>query len=725
MFLRYLLLFLFFSPIAFAQISSFYNPPRPLSGSNKINAIDWKEYFAKLEKTDPAKFAEYQQIQQRMDDFNSKNTMRQTFISINVTNNDFYTVEATLVKTGDNTQIWVEDSYWESGKVNQAVVDELFSALETDTDSDIYDGGIVDINERVFGQPPDRDGDGITDFLILDVIDGFDPDTSPGFVAGFFWTADQTGGANNRDILYLDAEPGIYFEDNRRTETVLATAAHEYQHLIHYNYDTNEDTWFNESMSELAAFLCGYPIDGAYFFLNNSNRSLTAWSGEGSLQDYAKVSLFGIYFFRHLGEEIVRSAMQSPAQSIDAINNALQSQGGAFQNFDELYENWAVANVTNTSSINTSSEKYFYDIPGGSHYRVNDIEFVSEYDIAIDRALAPYSSRYFRILAKDTLLLNASNNNLEYRLIMSSELLFSDLRVANGQLEIAGINEDQLVYLVVSNLTTTNQSTKIQLASPWSFAFKTYQYDDNELDFSLGTVNAIGNHFSMDGEINIPIEAGVFISFPSSIGGRLALYDASAGVPGTLEGEIPFTGFDAIGAWLNVPVTDIGGSAAFFAAVELDEATVFAYDENSRDNGRSYFFDGANWQRLRDAGRTGNWMLNLKARGPAYESSGTIDPDGDAGAEITGVFPNPSIGGQLNITLAATSGGIVEFKIYDITGRKVATQSYPVNGEGTFDYYNVLSAYHLPSGAYVVTGEFKPVSGGTKYLNGQVWVNLK
>ena len=41
-------------------------------------------------------------------------------------------------------------------------------------------------------------------------------------------------------------------------ETVLA---HEFQHMVHWNNDRNEETWVNEGMSELAQEVAGYLPD--------------------------------------------------------------------------------------------------------------------------------------------------------------------------------------------------------------------------------------------------------------------------------------------------------------------------------------------------------------------------------------------------------------------------------------------------------------------------------
>ena len=59
-------------------------------------------------------------------------------------------------------------------------------------------------------------------------------------------------------------------------ETVLA---HEFQHMIHWHNDRNEETWVNEGLSEFAQEVAGYEPDTIFaeVFAQNPDTQLNTW----------------------------------------------------------------------------------------------------------------------------------------------------------------------------------------------------------------------------------------------------------------------------------------------------------------------------------------------------------------------------------------------------------------------------------------------------------------
>ncbi|CUS78583.1 Peptidase M30, partial [Candidatus Kryptonium thompsonii] len=145
---------------------------------------------------------------------------RRNFFVLNLTTNQFDNVVAELRAVGNLTQVWVDTTELNNGHVTQTEVDAILTALETQTPSASRDPnkGIVALNHQYFGLPPNKDGDGKTDFLITDIKDGWQPGGS--YVAGFFFSWDQTNnqGSNQRDILYIDSYPGIYYNGTRNPQ---------------------------------------------------------------------------------------------------------------------------------------------------------------------------------------------------------------------------------------------------------------------------------------------------------------------------------------------------------------------------------------------------------------------------------------------------------------------------------------------------------------------------
>ena len=61
----------------------------------------------------------------------------------------------------------------------------------------------------------------------------------------------------------------------------LAVLAHEFQHMIHWHLDRNEETWMNEGFSEVATLLNDYDVGGFDFaYARNPDQTLTYWPSE-------------------------------------------------------------------------------------------------------------------------------------------------------------------------------------------------------------------------------------------------------------------------------------------------------------------------------------------------------------------------------------------------------------------------------------------------------------
>ncbi len=219
--------------------------------------------------------------------------------------------------------VWVETS--QLGVVPEDDIAALDNALLTSTPEGSFnpDQGIIANDNEVFGAPPNFDGDGITDVLIYDVDEG--PDAEDGtFVLGFFSPTDinpnaPAGQGNQADILYLDTDP-LITDPGRfgRDQTfVQLTAAHEYQHLIHANYDLLESSFVNEAQSEWAEYMNGY--QGRFItYLNDPaehNRSFFNFDDGGGLIDRQRGSLFHNYLAEQKGVLMTGSITRDPGRN--------------------------------------------------------------------------------------------------------------------------------------------------------------------------------------------------------------------------------------------------------------------------------------------------------------------------------------------------------------------------------------------------------------------------
>ncbi len=290
------------------------------------------------------------------------------FFVLNLQTNQFDEVVAQLLASGNLTQVWVDTTELNNQHVTQTEVDAIFNALENETPAESRDPnkGIVAIDQQYFGDPPNKDGDGKSDFLLVDIQDGWEPGKS--YVAGFFTSWDQTDntGSNQRDMLYIDTYPGIYNNGNRNPYAPLSVLAHEYQHLIHYNYDQHEETVINEGLSEVAEVLCGYPLRSPSRYLNNPDVPLFDWDNYSGdvLADYSRAALFTLYYDEQLGDDFLKELVaakigNSPLRGISAFNQVMTNRGVGYD-FNELFKNFALANYLNDRDLDPH---YGYQYP--------------------------------------------------------------------------------------------------------------------------------------------------------------------------------------------------------------------------------------------------------------------------------------------------------------------------------------------------------------------------
>ena len=79
--------------------------------------------------------------------------------------------------------------------------------------------------------------------------------------------------SNGHEMFFLNADRA-----DLRDDFTYGVLAHEFQHMIHWYRDRNENTWLNEGFADLAMFLNGYSIGRAdYYYVSDPDIQLTDW----------------------------------------------------------------------------------------------------------------------------------------------------------------------------------------------------------------------------------------------------------------------------------------------------------------------------------------------------------------------------------------------------------------------------------------------------------------
>ncbi|NOZ05005.1 MAG: hypothetical protein GXP41_01455 [Chloroflexi bacterium] len=260
-----------------------------------------------------------------------------------------YSLTATLQRIGTHCYVYVENG--------QAVSSTVLDNIVAEFDNNIYGS-----DTSIFGGEPNPgiDGDTHITILLLNIRDPYYYGNGNVYVAGYFTAADEYSKtwvphSNEREMFYMDTSPAT-----PGSNSFFGTLAHEFQHMIHWNHDPNEDTWVNEGLSDLAIFRAGYghPYSHVSQFLHASDTNLTTWSG--TLADYGAAYLWSLYFWEKFGgDSTIHQLVSETANGSTGIDNVLTSLGYT-DRFADIFPRWTVANYLDDTTIGSAPYDYGY-----------------------------------------------------------------------------------------------------------------------------------------------------------------------------------------------------------------------------------------------------------------------------------------------------------------------------------------------------------------------------
>ncbi|MDG6226049.1 MAG: chitobiase/beta-hexosaminidase C-terminal domain-containing protein [Candidatus Thermoplasmatota archaeon] len=226
----------------------------------------------------------------------------------------------TLVHTGTYCRVFVAQG--------ESVPQSEIEALANTFDERIYPNATSWFHPD---DPPSR-----IDIRIYDMGDG------EGGVGGFFIRSFPT-----RNDLFVDSsDVGIADE----------VLAHEFQHLLHYDLDPNEEVWLDEGLADLSIRISLGPDKPALqshvlalelYPVND----LLDW-GEGtppdyyeSIADYGAAYTFIAYLTEHYGGKgLIADLVKDPLNSIASVDNVLAAYGHS-DRFGDVYSKVKAANL--------------------------------------------------------------------------------------------------------------------------------------------------------------------------------------------------------------------------------------------------------------------------------------------------------------------------------------------------------------------------------------------
>ncbi len=268
------------------------------------------------------------------------------------------TISATLLAIGDNSYIYVTSSIISS--VGTETARSRAVAWRDEFENKIYPNNLL-----YFGHPDGNLGDIDTDPHVTVLLAPLSAD-----VAGYFDPNNERSGetSNNREMVYVDYEYNRY-----------SVLAHEFQHLIHYNYDPHEYWWVDEGCAEYSAYLNGYTLAtnltefARDYFQHNPEDSLLYWNyyeagSENVRSDYGGAYMFIFYLAEKYGTEAIRNLVSETFGGPLGIENTLDGLGFSID-FNELYLNWVTA-------LNVDDPSF-----GGGLYGFENLDIAIDYEL--------------------------------------------------------------------------------------------------------------------------------------------------------------------------------------------------------------------------------------------------------------------------------------------------------------------------------------------------------
>ena len=650
-----------------------------------------------------------------------------SFYAYNFITDTRYSTAFTCRAVGNNCYIFVEDSLWGT-RVFQPGVDSVLTAFDSRTPAN-PSLGIYQMELNAFGNPPDVDNDPRIVILILNIIDGFIG--SGGYIAGYFSSYNELPSttypqSNTGEFYYVDGNP-LNLTTPNGIQTAMSTAAHEFQHMINFNYhqSSSQLTFINESCSMLAELYCGYPSNNQSLYGNESNHYLFDWRTVDNplvLNDYSRAQKFSLYLWDQFGIGIFRYIVQTQIfQSVPLINYSLQQIGQSL-NFNDVFINWLLANSLNDTTINRS---YGYAYP--NIYKSHSTAYYNP-NVSGGTTLDNLAAEYITFA-------NGSNLNITFN-TASASIIVKAIEIGSGTNQVVdvplnsmfsipefGTTYSSVTFVIINtdqntdqNYTFTSSGTVLNIAQElkWDTTEPTGYYiwssgDTVAVQFNAypgARLDSIRVALRRAGSITGGVWEFTGTSRPTPLGKNLASpITASISTETSVPYPVPYQNWTTVDLRSYSITTDKDFVVGFVIGKTPNTPGVMVTDYPSTDPYHSYTYLNAppgggdpDWYYI-SSGTAIVAIYLIRAYVSLVTSAGT-----ETAVELTPVdfslgqnYPNP-FNPSTRIQYQVSGNSHVTLKIYNVLGTEVATL---VNEEKEAGYHSVdFNESELPSGVY-------------------------
>lgn len=179
--------------------------------------------------------------------------------------------------------------------------------------------------------------------------------------------------------------------DNLANTQIESIVAHEFQHMIRFNIERNEDIWLNEGFSTFTQLLLYQDGSAIASFLHNPQTQLNDWPPDvDTSAHYGAADLFVAYFYERFGEAGLRKLSNEPERGLDAFDHVLKDMGE--QGVNDFFADWALANFLADTQLGDG--RYGHNLLSSDYGSASSIATATEYPYSYSGTLNQYATDY-------------------------------------------------------------------------------------------------------------------------------------------------------------------------------------------------------------------------------------------------------------------------------------------------------------------------------------------
>jgi len=404
---------------------------------------------------------------------------QRAFFVSNVDTDEQFQIEAVLRAKTDHVYMWVESGV----EVDQNALEAAAQTFESHT---------YPTDRGFFGSEWTPGVDNDVHLTILHARGLGDS------VAGYYSSADEFVSAvredsNEMEMFYINVDNARINDDFYN-----GVLAHEFQHMIHWHNDRNEETWLNEGFSELAMVLNGFTAGGSdWSFARRPDTQLDSWpEGPGVAgPNYGAGYLFTAYFLDRFGANATQDLVAEPENglaSVDAVLADVNYPG----NYVDFFSDWVMANLLDDSDAGDG--RYVYKDIDPPSFTIEASYRGSSYPVSESATVHQFGTDYIEMTGRQP---------VDFQFVGSTQIGLVDTQAHSGQYvwwsnrgDDSDVTLTQRFDLSGVNEATLNYWVWYDIEEDWDYAYVEISTDNGKTWHILSTpsgtpTNPNGNSF--------------------------------------------------------------------------------------------------------------------------------------------------------------------------------------------------------------------------------------